>query len=194
MRLPTILCALFLSTASVAAMAQSYRCSSDGRTYYSDRPCNNGSTRLQVYGSPSPAPQYNSGQSLRDPPRAQDHIKYLSSACASISEAIRTGPSRGVRGDVIQGLHEEYRQKCAMEDQEARSRVGQDLRQRQQALSDQRDVSLQDQRQAKARMERCAGMRDVIALKRKRESELNDKEVEALRSLEHTYNDICIAK
>ena len=35
---------------------------------------------------------------------------------------------------------------------------------------------------------------DVIALKRKREAELNAKEIEALRSLERTYNDVCISR
>ena len=37
-------------------------------------------------------------------------------------------------------------------------------------------------------------MRDVVYLKRKRESQLNEKEVESLRSLEATYNSACISK
>lgn len=58
----------------------------------------------------------------------------------------------------------------------------------------QRESGLADKQQAKERADRCNGMRDVIALKRKREAELNAKEVEALRSLEKTYNEVCLAK
>jgi hypothetical protein len=99
-----------------------------------------------------------------------------------------------VRGDVIQGLHEEYRQKCALEEQDARARVQQDIKGQRQVQIAQRDSSLADKQQAKERADRCNGMRDVISLKRKREAELNAKEVEALRSLEKTYNEVCVVK
>jgi hypothetical protein len=37
-------------------------------------------------------------------------------------------------------------------------------------------------------------MRDVIALKRSRERQLNETEVAALRSLESTYNSRCLSR
>ena len=182
---------LLLSSVSVTAAAQSHRCSSGGQTYFSDRPCN-GETKLQAYGPARTSAQ--STPTLRDPPRAQEHVKYLGSGCASISEAIRTGPSRGVRGDVIQGLHEEYRQKCSMEEQDARAQVQRDNGLQRQTQVAQREGSLSERQQAKERADRCNGMRDVISLKRKREGELNAKEVDALRTLEKTYNEVCITR
>jgi len=190
MRLRIIICVL-LGIASATASAQNYRCSSGGRTYFSDRPCN-GETKLQTYGPVTTYPQYS--KSVPGVPKAQDHVKYLSSGCASISEAIRTGPARGVRGDVVQGLYAEYRQKCSLEDQDARARAQQDVDAQRQTQIAQRDSGAADKQTAKERADRCNGMRDVISLKRKREPELNVKEVEALRSLEKTYNAICVAR
>jgi hypothetical protein len=123
----------------------------------------------------------------------QEHVKYLGSGCASISEAIRTAPARGVRGDVISGLQEEYHQKCSIEDQDARNQLRQEKSLQVQAGLAQRDGAINERKQAKVKSEQCAGMRDVIALKRKREKELNEKEVAALRDLERAYNDRCLA-
>lgn len=180
---------------SSLAQGQTYRCSSGGTTYLSDKPCStSAATQLRSYGPlrSATAPQYSAP--TPGAPKAQEHVKYLGSGCASISEAIRTGPARGVRGDVIQGLHEEYRQKCALEDQDARTQLQQDISQEQRVKLDQRDSVVGERRQAIQRSERCTAMRDVIALKRRRESELNSKEVEALRNLERTYNETCIAQ
>lgn len=186
-----IVCCLFgVGTASVVSAAP-YRCTVNGQVYYSDRPCA-GQTQLQALGPvrtyPQPTPY------RPELPKAQDHLKYLSSGCASINEAIRTGPSRGVHRDVMQGLHEEYRQKCSAEDREARTRVRQDQMRAEETQQAQRELSRKEQQQAHIRSDRCDGMRDVIALKRKREAELNAKEIEALRSLERTYNDVCISR
>ena len=192
MHLPFLVGIVALMAAG-AAQAQSYRCSSSGgQVYFSDRPCNN--TTLRMYGEARPAQPSRYAATPAGIPKAQEHVKYLSSACASISEAIRTGPARGVRGDVVRGLHEEYREKCSVEDQEARARVHQDLQNQRQTQVAARETALVDRQQARERGERCNAMRDVVALKRKREPELNTKEVEALRSLEKTYNEVCLGR
>jgi hypothetical protein len=150
----------------------------------SDRPCSTATdAKLGGYGPLGATPT--SPYAIRVAPvaKAEDHVKYLGSGCASISEAIRTGPNRGVRMDVIQGLREEYRQKCAIEDQDARSRARQDATAEQATKLAQRDVAQSQQQQAKAKADQCAGMRDVIATKRLRERDLNATEVAALRSL-----------
>ncbi len=188
----SLLVGIVACMAAGAAHAQSYRCSSGGQVHFSDRPCNNASLRMYGEARPAPAPRYPSAPS--GIPKAQEHVKYLSSACASISEAIRTGPARGVRHDVIRGLHEEYREKCALEDQEARARVQQDQQNQRQTQVAERETALVDRQQARERADRCNAMRDVVALKRKREPELNAKEVEALRSLEKTYNEVCLGR
>jgi len=144
---------------------------------------------MQTYGPARTAPQYTSMPHAM--PKAQEHVKYLSSACSSISEAIRTGPARGVKSDVMRGLYEEYRQKCSLEEQEARTQVHQDARAQQQVHVAQRERGAADKREANIRADRCLGMRDVISLKRKREAELNAKEIDALRALERTFNEVC---
>ena len=126
--------------------------------------------------------------------QAQGHVKYLSPACADISEAIRTAPARGVRGDVVTGLHEEYREKCSLEDQDARRQLRQDEQMQQSEKVAQRDSIANERAQAQQRADQCAGMRDVIALKRSREKQLNETEVAALRSLEGNYNSRCLSR
>jgi hypothetical protein len=187
--------ALAACLAATLAQAQAYRCSNGATVYYSDRPCGGPPpTKLGAYGGsrstaqPSYAPQQ---------PRAgkmQDHVKYLSPACADISEAIRTAPARGLRGDVVSQLHEEYRDKCLIEDQDARRQQQQDDQQAHRQKLAQRDSAANERNQSQQRAEQCTGMRDVIALKRSRESRLNETEVAALRSLESTYNARCIAR
>jgi hypothetical protein len=185
-----------IAGASAPAVAQSYRCASGGTIYYSDRPCSGrppgkltvyGPTRndaaVTTYSAPSPRAG-----------KMQEHVKYLSPQCASISEAIRTAPSRGVRGDAIAGLHEEYRQKCQVEDQEARRQHGQDVAEDYQRQRAERTAAANERKQAQARADQCTGMRDVIATKRAREASLNPTEVDALRALERAYNERCIAR
>lgn len=183
---------LIMLVASLQAHGQVYRCNSGGATYLSDKPCALvPRTQIGVYG-PTHQTYTPSPRSLPDAPRVQDHVKYLGSACASTSEAIRTGPTRGVRSDVVRGLQEEYAQKCSVEDQDARRQVQQDKSRELQGKLAARDSALQERQQVKVRLDHCDGMRDVIGLKRKREASLNVQEVEALRELERAYNARCL--
>ncbi|WP_157615485.1 hypothetical protein [Rhizobacter sp. Root404] len=79
-----------------------------------------------------------------------------------------------------------------MEDQDARRRAQQDKSLELQTKIAERDQAQRERQQSKARGEYCDGMRDVISLKRRREAELNNAEVQALRSLEGAYNARCI--
>ncbi|MCC7286035.1 MAG: DUF4124 domain-containing protein [Burkholderiaceae bacterium] len=176
------------------ASAQAYRCNADGRVYYSERPCPGASTRLNAYGSrPISTPTPYSAP-LPAAGKMQDHVKYLSPACASIAEAIRTAPTRGVRSDTIAGLREEYQQKCQYEDLDARRQASQEKADQSREQLAQRDAVARDRRAVQLRADQCAAMRDVIGTKRAREAALNATEVAALRSLEQTYNERCIAQ
>ena len=181
--------------ATTAAQGQTYRCSSSSGTYFSDRPCASigTPTRLGAIGPARSVPDPYSPP-LPGAPRAQEHVKYLSAECASINEAIRTGPSRGVRGNVLNSLQNEYRQKCELEDQDARKQVRDDERRQLQTKLAQRESAKAQRQQSEIRSAQCLGMRDVISLKRKRENELNDKEVSALRDLERSYNERCLTQ
>lgn len=182
--------------AGAGAQAQAHRCVSGGNVYYSDRPCAGPpATKMGAYGntrSDMTAPSLRNVPSRLEKP--QEHLKYLSPACADIAEAIRTAPARGVRGDVINGLREEYREKCSVQDEEARRQHQQDLAARSGQQRAEREALALQREQAQKQAAQCSGMRDVIALKRSREASLNETEIAALRALESSYNGRCLGR
>lgn len=178
-----------------AAHAQTYRCSSGGSTRISDRPCaDSNRTQLGMYGPARSAAPESYSAALPAAPKAQEHLKYLPSGCASIVEAIRTAPARGVRGDVVRALHDEYNQKCSLEEQEARNLLRQEKADKQQVKVAERDGVMRERQQSRVLADQCASMKEVVALKRKRESTLNPMEVGALRDLESAYNARCLTR
>lgn len=186
---------LSLILAASAAHSQTYRCGSGAAASLSDRPCGTSTQdRILAHDPTRATDTLPFSAQLPGAPKAQDHVKYLSDDCASVSEAIRNGLTRGVRDDVIQGWHEVYRQMCSLEDQDARARVQQDHAQEQRSKFGQRDGAMHERQQASLQADQCVGMLDVVALKRKRESQLNGTEVEALRGLERSYNERCISR
>ena len=181
--------------AGATAQAQAYRCSSGGSIYYSDRPCAGApAAKMGAYGD---ARVQTAVPMLRTPPRPgkpEEHLKYLSPACADIAEAIRTAPARGVRSDVVGGLREEYREKCSMQDEEARRQHQQDQAAKRGQQRAEREALALQREQAQKQAAQCNGMRDVIALKRSREASLNETEIAALRALEGSYNSRCLGR
>lgn len=181
--------------AGAAAQAQAYRCSSGGSIYYSDRPCAGApAAKMGAYGD---ARAQTAVPMLRTPPRPgkpEEHLKYLDPACADIAEAIRTAPARGVRSDVVGGLREEYREKCSMQDEEARRQHQQDQAAKRGQQRAEREALALQREQAQKQTAQCNGMRDVIALKRSREASLNETEIAALRALEGSYNSRCLGR
>lgn len=181
--------------AGAGAQAQSYRCVSGGNVYYSDRPCSGPPPgRMGAYGDARAQMAVPLQRPLPSAGKAQEHVKYLSPACADIAEAIRTAPARGVRSDVISGLREEYREKCSVQDEEARRQHQQDLAARSGQQRAEREALALQREQAQKQAAQCSGMRDVIALKRSREASLNETEVAALRALESSYNGRCLGR
>jgi len=181
---------------AAAAQAQAYRCSSGGSTYISDKPCGTGQAtgRVGSFGPTAAPPSPSYTQQYTRPSSVEPHVKYLGAECASISEGMRTAGVRGVRGNVVYELQHEYQQKCSLEDQEARRKVQQESARDMNQKQAQRDAVVTARAQTQQTAERCAGMRDVIGLKRNRESTLNEKEVAALRALEVTFNEQCLAR
>lgn len=180
--------------AAPAASAQSmYRCKSGNSTYVSDRPCTSGAgstlgTVGAVQNNPSPPP---SGTYVPRPAKTAEHVAYLSSACADIAEAIRTGPSRGVRGDVISGLHEEYRQKCSEDDAAARQRVAEDRRNERDARRTAQSASQQQQQQARIASDQCNELLRILAAKRRQTATMSDGERADLQRSETSYAERC---
>jgi len=194
--LRAMLTGLLMLGAGLAAdttFAQSvYRCKSGNSTFVSDRPCpaGTGSTlgvagATPTYGSPTQASSY------QRPSETPEHTRYLSAACADISEAIRTGPSRGVRGDVLSGLHREYREKCADEDQAARQRVYEEQRRQRDDKRSAQAAERQQQQQARLTQEQCSEMLRILAGKRQHAAAMNEGERGDLQRFEANYAERC---
>lgn len=181
--------------AAPQASAQSvYRCRSGSSTYVSDRPCTTGAA--STLGTLAPAPSYSNNQQpstlyLPRPEKAAEHTAYLSPACADIAEAIRTGPTRGVRGEVLSGLHTEYRQKCADEDAAARQRVQEDRRRDRDARQSAQLASQQQQQLSRQAVEQCNELLRILAGKRQRVATMSEGERADLQRSEENYAQRC---
>lgn len=193
----TPLLLLLLACAAPAASAQIYRCAGPNGTAISDRPCGTTAASPAPFGAYGPAPERAAPRhrsAPADPPRVGEHVKYLGSECSSLSEAIRTGPARGTPPEALRGLRDEYRFKCAVEDREARKQAQADERDRQRAQVASLDAVRAQRREEESRRAHCAGLRDAIAARRSRESQLNATEVSALRDLERSFNERCLSR
>lgn len=188
---------LFLGPAS----AQMYRCMLNGSSYISDRPCTAVPQRVDKLGSigpertPSP---YSSGsygstyRSSRDLEKAPSHQKYLSGACASMADAIRTSPARGINYQVIRELRTEYDEKCREEDRAARAQAYEDERR----IHDERATSLTAANRARDEQARsnaqCQAMRDILITKRQKVDTMTPGEQANFQTLQTSFNDRCV--
>lgn len=187
-------CLVVLLLAPVVAGAQTYRCVTPGGSYFSDRPCGGRGSAGPSMGVIGPTARASPSTVLPATPRAEEHLKYLSVECAQLSEGIRNGPGRGLRSDGVAALRVEYARKCGHEDAEARQQLHDDARRVAEARASDREQLLARRQQADVEGAQCLGMRDAVALRRKREAQLNPREVEGLRELERSYNARCLSR
>lgn len=188
-----------MSIGATTAYAQMYRCTNGATSYYTDRPCTTQSAKVDklVAVGPLPSPQrtpsaYRSSNYSPSMEGAPKHQKYLSGACASMADAIRTAPMRGVNYTVVRDLNREYDEKCREENRLARSQTYDDEQQERQA----RQASLDGAkiaRQENARThEQCNAMREVIATKRQAIPRMTPGEKTNFQTLEASFNDRCV--
>lgn len=187
----SLLAALCVAAGTCAA-GPMYRCANGNTSYWSDKPCTNHSL-----GSVGPAPQ--SGTTYAQPmrggaltvSRAPDYLQYLSPACASLHDAIRTASSRGIGVQTQLDLRTEYQAKCSEEDAAARRRDAEDKS----AQRDQRKaevVAQQTQRsEAAATREQCNEMLRILHERKKRWDAMSAGERSDLQRFEANYRDRC---
>jgi hypothetical protein len=184
--------AAMLAVAGSASAQGMYRCNNGGSVYFSDKPCTNNGKLGAMSAAPSRQEWQPNDRNYAAPlPKAADHLVYLSAECASLNEALRTAPSRGLRGQALADLHGTYREKCSDEDDEARRK----LRQRKSAERSERQAEQTAQQQAQAQValgkEQCHEMLRILHGKRQRTDALTDGERRDLQRFEASYQERC---
>jgi Domain of unknown function (DUF4124) len=188
---------LLLGAAADGSAQTIYRCrGSNGTTIMSQQPCTTGpGSQIGVFGPQetrytSPTTSYSPVHGVG---KAPDHLNYLSAECATLNDAIRTGPARGVRGSDLSDLHHDYRKRCGEEDAEARQRVSREH-------SDQRNARKSEQMAQKFQKERSAIERDqchellrILHAKRQRVATMSEGEKADLANSETAYRARCAA-
>lgn len=185
---------------SDGAAAATFRCTSGtGQVYYSDRPCAgpseaaNGSTKLGTAG-PVDTGQTQSRSYSYTPtvPKPPEHAKYLTGPCAQMEEAIRTAPVRGIRGDTLRSLYEDYRTRCEFQVRDAQEKLYAERREQDRARIEQRQAAAAQLAESQRVDNQCANMRAVIADKRANLASLNDRQRELLQTMQDNYNRTCL--
>lgn len=197
-----MMCTLgLLAAASLAqAQTQTYRCTSVSGSYYSNRPCPiQGGTKLGVIG---PAPEAAAPSTTGRHPglsrpigRAPEHQTHMSAECASLSDGMRTAPSRGLHPSTIAELRDDYQRRCAADESQARRRWAQD-QQRERTGREQKQAQAQAQTEREVVLQQrtfaqCGEMRRIIQNKNERLATMTAGEVADLRRFEANFAERC---
>lgn len=176
--------------ASSTAYAQSrYVCrQSNGSTTISDRPCNGSASSVVAYG---PTQQQSTSSSIPKAPEAPDHLKYLGARCASMNDAIRTGPTRGLTYQTMADLQKNYRKECADEESQAYSRLSEDRRNSQTAKNESQRQANAEKQQAALKQQQCDESKRIIYNKSVR-TDLTEGERAELARFKENYQARCL--
>ena len=181
-----LVASLMLISGSVAAQSR-YACSSNGKTYQSTQPCP-GSSGLVYYGPT--ASQHSYEAPIPKVGQAPANLKYLSARCASLNDAIRTAPARGLKYDTISQMNREYSQECSESESEASTRMSQERRDQKQQLNDAKVTASQEKERASLREQQCGESKRILYTKRAR-TDLTEGEKSELRRFEENYRSRC---
>lgn len=177
--------------ASVAFGQAMYRCGTGSRAYITDRPCETGGkAELGVIGPVSQYPTYNQNYTP-SMGQAPDILPYLSPACAEMNDAVRTGPTRGLKSVAMAELTANYRRQCGEDEQLAHQKLYEAKRdQREQRIQAQRSATAEQQR-ARLSVDQCSQMLGTLASRRKRVASMTPGELQDLELFETNYRSRC---
>ena len=122
--------------------------------------------------------------------QTQSSLPYLSARCASLNDAIRTAPTRGLKYDTINQMNKEYYRECAEEENEANARLSQERRDKRQQVNQDKTNANLDKERASQREQQCAESRRILQTKRAR-TDLNEGEKNELRRFEENFRSRC---
>ena len=163
-----LLGAALLWGGEAAAQRTLYRCTVDGRTSLSDRPCSGGppQTGLAAIGPAREArASYTSTPTVS---KAADYLEYLSPLCAELNEGMRNGPARGLGPRALAELHGSYRDRCSDDDQAARKRFAEEQTKKRDARHGELLAEKRERDRIAATREQCDEMYRIVHGRRKK--------------------------
>jgi len=172
-------------SASVGAQTR-YTCNSNGNTYQSTKPCP--ISGLVYYGPVTNQQRYEAP--MPKVGQAPAHLKYLSPRCASLNDAIRTGPARGLKYDTLNQMRSDYNQECSESESEANDQLSQERGEKKQQLSETKNAQKLDKERASIREQQCGESKRILITKRARK-DLTEGEKSELQRFEENYRSRC---
>ena len=182
-----------LMLAAPAAFSQSiYRCHNGAGNYISDRPCQSAGApaELKSIGPVPERPSYNRDYTP-SMQKAPDILPYLGAECAQMNDAVRTGPTRGLKSAAMSELVTNCRLRCAEDEQLAYQKM-------RQARNDERDqrkvaqaAESAEVARAKLSVEQCNEMLRILTSRRQRVASMSPGEQHDLELFEANYRARC---
>jgi septin family protein len=123
--------------------------------------------------------------------KAPEHLAYMSAECASLNDAIRTGPARGLKSSTMSDLYTEYRRKCQEEESAAYQRLAQQRSEDRQERQTHEKALQAQVSQAQRSREQCDELLRILAAKRRQAEGMNAGEKADLQRFEASYNARC---
>jgi hypothetical protein len=156
-----------LAAGEASAQRTLYRCSVDGQTSLSDRPCaGRPATGLAAIGPTREA--RSSGLSTPGVAKASDYLEYLSPICAELNEGMRNGPARGLGTRALQELYTSYRERCSDDDQAARKRFAEEQSKKRDARNNELAAEKRERDRVTLTREQCDEMYRIAHGRRKK--------------------------
>lgn len=182
-------------TLAVSAQAQStlYKCPSGNGFSWSDRPCNaQGRAAIQSYGPVEQRPSSSSYSSYTPPlKRAPEHQAYLSPRCADLNDAVRTAPSRGVKGQALIDLQDTYRRDCADDEQAAYQQLYRARNEQRESRKAQQMAEQAARDEQRMHREQCEEMGRILLGRRQKIDQLNEGQKADLQRFQDSYAQRC---
>ena len=179
-----------LASAEASAQRTMYRCSVEGRSTLSDKPCEGRpSTSLTAVGPLRDRTVYSSREVA--PGRAVDYLDYLSPVCAELNEGMRNGPARGLGSRAMSELQRSYRERCGEEEQLARRRLGEDQSHRRELRNRELAEEKSERDRQKLSREQCDEMYRILHGRRPKVPTMSPGERSDFQRFEATWQARC---
>jgi hypothetical protein len=121
---------------------------------------------------------------------APAHIKFMSPRCSALHDALRTAAARGLAAETMTKMRRDYPGECAENETEARGRLQQELREKNDEKRQAESSQLQQRNRTTLQQEQCGESKRILVTKRAR-TDLTEGERAELQRFEANYRARC---